>query len=164
MKTKKKGLAEAVAGRVEFLKKVIEFALSIVRERGVQLEHTVHSFHTNTVSELRDFGDFSFHTDTGHSEMGGNRLRVWYHPNHLTGRLLVLNVYWQCGIAECSPDSFNSDPAWQEEILKVIRCRKSIAKKIDRAIKTAAGKSAARAEETRRNFALAETAKRLQVI
>jgi hypothetical protein len=68
-------------------------------------------------------GDFSFHADLLQSMVGGNDIKVWYHPDCLfrpSGLVPVLDIYWQAGIENYKLHTFDRDPRWQQEILKVM--------------------------------------------
>lgn len=171
MKTKEKNLAAAVAARIEFLKKVTDFAEMISAKRGERLHYSQGSCNTNTIYELHDFADFSFHADTGQCMFGGNQVKIWYHPGCKyadfvkanTRQVVVLDISWGSDVEKPTYMSFIDGPNWQREILRVIRNWESIATKIDREAVRMAKKNEARAEEARRNFAIAEAARRLQV-
>lgn len=171
MKTKDRKIAAAVAARIAFLKKVTDFAMMIARERGEMLKNSVHRFHTHSIHRLPDFGDFTFYTDLGHSEMGGNQVKIWYHPgrkyaDYAKGGFeqnIALDISWGINVEEPTHMVFSDNPDWQREIPKVIRCWKSIAAKIDAESKRMEQKNLARVEEAQRNFAIAEQARRLQI-
>ena len=74
-------LAKKVAARRVFLKKAIEFILSVVNKRGVLKSKRVGSCNIHTVEELTNFSGFSFVADTGHTMFGGNDVWVWHHPD-----------------------------------------------------------------------------------
>ncbi len=168
MATKRENLGDKVAKRIAFLEKVAAFACLISAKRGEKLLYSEGSCHTHSIYELHDFGDFSFHADTGKTMFGGDQVKVWYHPLlkfDAQGALipLVLDISWQSDIDKPTHMQFNDDPVWQKEILKVIRRQKSIARQIDQAVAEAKKKAATDAARNKREQELAETATRLQV-
>ncbi len=171
MKATKDELAAAVAARIEFLKEVAAFAEMITRERGETLKNEVHKYHVRSVRELFNFGGFSFRVDVGQSEWGGNDVKIWYHPGSRyadiaktdSSQAVALDISWGIEIEKPTHMRFNDNPGWQREILKVIRRWKSIAAQVDRAAIRTAAKNAARVEKERRDSAITEQARRLQI-
>ncbi len=93
-----KQLEEIVSARIKQIKKIFQFAESVVREYGRVVENEVGSSNTRTVARLDNFEGFNFILDTGQTMMGGNSLSVEFNSK------LVLSVYYQGNLDECRID------------------------------------------------------------
>lgn len=114
-------MASKIRERLEFIKIVIPWIDRLVAKQGKELSYHEGSCHTNIVAELKNFGGFSFKTDTGQSMMGGNSFQVWYHPgkDHDDKSLLVLSLYCQVSVEESAVRVFDTTTEWQKALLQV---------------------------------------------
>lgn len=108
--------------KILFLKTVINFAKLVTAEQGKLLEHTAGFGYIHTVRELYNFESFSFYVDLCQTTIGGNELKVWYHPDksYEQGLPAVLNVWWQLEVSTAK-GVFESNRKWQNELLRTIK-------------------------------------------
>lgn len=107
--------------RLMFLNNVINFAKLITNEHGKLVKCKVHFGYIHTIRERHNFEGFSFRLETGQSWMGGNEIKIWYHPgNRWEAKLVpVLDAWWQLAIDQCRPTICDPDQQWRRELLKV---------------------------------------------
>lgn len=145
-----------IAARVRFLTKVTVFVESIARELG-------DTNNGGRIYKLFNFNNFSFSVNTGQLDGRGKVFQVWYHP---TGKcsydlVPVLEMYLQSEIKDCILNEFDPLREWQDELLRVIRCRKSLTARFKRTV-TARKKSSKSKSQYR--LELEEMAMRLKVL
>lgn len=111
-----------------FLKSVINFVKLITTEQGKLLEHTAGFGYIHTVRELYNFDGFSFYIDLCQTTMGGNELKVWYHPSKRYEKEFapVLDMWWQFEVSTAKVMPFEASRKWKNEILRAIKRRKDI--------------------------------------
>jgi hypothetical protein len=110
-----------------FLKSIINFAKFITTEQGKLLKRTAGFGYINTIRELYNFEDFSFYMDLCQTTMGGNELKIWYHPSKQYEKELVpvLDVWWQLEVSNnTKAKRFESNRKWQNEFLRAIKRQK----------------------------------------
>ena len=103
-KTRVIKLAKAVKERKSYLAKVIPPILDLAFKFGKEINRSVGSCNTHIKMTLKDFGGFTFITDTGQSMMGGNDVKVIF------GGRIQIKVYWQAAnfdAEECRVDHFS---------------------------------------------------------
>ncbi len=98
--------AEMIASRQRLIEDINGFATRILEAQGRIIDEVVHSHHTRLVRELRDWNEFSFCSETGRSQFGGESLKVWYRTRP------VLDVTWT-DIASCLVLTFSTSGDWQ---------------------------------------------------
>jgi len=110
------------AARIQFVKNAIDFIRFSVDEQGTLVSRTISFSHTHTIRALHNFHNFSFLVDIGQTMLGGNEIKVWYHPGVQYEKKLtpVLSVWWQSDIEKCRLDTFDPDQRWQGVLLKII--------------------------------------------
>lgn len=132
-----KTLADKVRSRQKFIGVIIPWIEKLVSKHGEELSYSQGSCHTHIVAELKNFNGFSFKTDTGHSMMGGNSFKIWYHPGKKldNGGTLVLDLYFQVHVGESQVRSFDTSTKWVEKLLlakkgavAILRQRTALAK------------------------------------
>lgn len=106
----KRTLAEDLVMRMSFFQKIIEYARSLLPRKE---------------KWLLNFNDFSFYLESGQTLVGGNQVKVWYHPGEEYREELtpVLSLWWQAAIETGTLDSFDKDVVWQRVILRLIKHR-----------------------------------------
>ena len=111
-----------------FLKAVINFAKLVTKEKGKLLEHTAGFGYVHTVRELYNLGVFSFYLDLCQTTMGGNEIKIWYHPSGQYEKELtpVLDIWWQLEVSNAKVTAFDSNRKWQNEFLRAVKRRKDI--------------------------------------
>lgn len=116
-----------------FIKTVADFAELIVSRYGEIISSTGDG-HSHMVSELLNFKDFSFHIDMGQKKVGGNSIKVWYHPGGLYKKDLVpvFDIWWRTDITKCKLRTFSQDGQWHSQILGIIKYLKMDEQRIDR--------------------------------
>lgn len=109
--------------RTNFLQTVIDFVRLIAGKSGKLLERTAGSGYVHTVHEIYNFENFSFIVDTNQSMIGGNSVKIWYHPDKPYEQELapVLNMWWQLEVNSAKVLVFESNRKWQNEILKAVK-------------------------------------------
>lgn len=143
-------LARKVGARKRFLDKVVSPIVDLVHKRGKVNKREQGSSHTRVVSELINFGDFTFETDLGQTMFSGDTIRVWHHPhrNFREGGLdyahdkewtPVLDVYYQ-DRSDYKVGAFRDETDWQRALIRVLKNQNKIAARIkktqDKASKT----------------------------
>ncbi len=119
-------LLKKIQKRKKFLSQVVPFVTEITKKLGA-ITTTVNAWNTEVKGELKNFRDFRFSINLGHSMMGGNDIDVWYKNE------LVLRAYWQVydfnpNDEEVKIEFFNKSTEWQSKILEVLKHRESILK------------------------------------
>ena len=131
MATKEVNPNEELDGKMYFLKMVTDFVRAVTNECGRLLRQKNGFGYVHTVRELHDFNNkFSFYVDTGQSMLGGNTVKVWYHPGsrYEKGLTPVLNVWWPLELEEYKLTKLDLDPQWQQEMRKSIERRRNLSK------------------------------------
>ena len=135
-----KGLKKQIEERKKFLNRIVPLIVELVRSHGVVKIEKEFPFHYNIVSELRDFAYFSFITDLGQTDFGGNSLEVYFHPGQMfrqggleaafgpTGSP-VLNVCWQ-DEDKYEVLVFNQEIDWQEPLVRLLKNKDKIAREM----------------------------------
>jgi hypothetical protein len=115
--------------KILFLKRADAFVRLITAERGTLISRTVGLGFINTVYGLLDFENFSFYIDRQQSMVGGNDLKVWYHPGMRFNQNLVpvVDMWWQLEISSAKVSMFDAGKKWQAEFFKAIKRRNDIA-------------------------------------
>lgn len=133
-----KRLARQIKARKDFLNKVVNSVTKLVREYGRVTKRDQGSSNTRVVSELRNFGNFTFETDLGQTMFGGNTIRVWYHPNKSFRKdgldsawdkewQPVLNIYYQ---TDYKVINFDEQREWQRALFRVLKNKERIATQV----------------------------------
>ena len=130
-------LAKEVRTRNEFLDIVTNRVIDLVRKYGEVTKRDEGNNHTNIVSNLCNFGSFTFETDLGQIDFGGNTVRVWHHPgknfqeNSVWSNPLVpvLDVYFQT-TKDYAVSIFNHRTGWQKALINLLKNRARIAAQI----------------------------------
>lgn len=167
-------LAKKIQTRKKFLNRVVVEIIDLVSKQGVIISETEHSCHTHVVSELRNFGHFSFHTSLDQTMFGGNRVKAWYHPrrNFREGGLdsawdkewtPVLNVYFQVD-DNYEIEIFNNNVNWQRALLRVFNNKEKIADQIKKTRSKTLQKSKKQTQADMEKSKLIEDAKKLGII
>ncbi len=136
-------LAKQVRARKEFLNRVVKSLMNLVQEYGIVTKRDTANCHIRVVSELRNFRSFTFATDLGQTDFGGNTTKVWYHPgkNFREGGLdsawdkewtPVLDVDFQVTGDDYEVHIFNESVDWQRALLHVFKNKIKIAAQIER--------------------------------
>ncbi len=160
--------AAQVIARQKFVEDVLKFVTAVVYKRGVRLKQEIHSWHTYTECELKNFGGFSFYVEGTHSMYGGEMAKIWYHPGTVEPKAehLVFEVYWQL-VEKCDVRRFAPALEWQRAIRQLMRNEERVAKISETKKKREAAKArraAARDEEYRRaRVNLEQNAERLKL-
>jgi len=162
-----KELERKIKERQEWLEKIVPFIETLVRERGEVVSRDQSNWHTNVVAQLDNFEGFSFMTDLGQTDFGGNDVTVWFHDRPKPGlesTRLVLAVYYQgaslCGF-DCRVNKFDDDGKWQAELDRLVSNRDKILRERDEQEKQRAAQEIAEREERGRRATLQREAKRL---
>lgn len=131
MKKQKQTLVEKKAkARLAFLLRIIAFVEEVLPYVGKKTHYHQGRFHTNQVFELTGCRAFSFRLNSGHTEMGGNDIQVWFAEH--AGVAPVLSIKWQVSPEEVQVEIFYDDTAWQEQLSAVLRNKKRIVAQIRR--------------------------------
>ena len=131
-----KQLASKVRARKEFLDKITDLATKLVREYGRVTKRDQGSWHTRIVTELRNFGNFTFETDLDQTQFGGDAVKIWHHPgkSFREGGLdsawnkewtPVLDVYFQTAY---KVNTFNENTDWQRALIYVLNNQRKVAR------------------------------------
>lgn len=142
---KTKQLAKKIRARKQFLNQVVGQIINLVGQYGWVTKRDQENYHTNVVTELRNFGNFTFETNLGQTDFGGDAVKVWYHPgkNFREGGLdfawdkewiPVLDVYFQ---EEKNYDvyTFKKSADWQKALLYVLKNKAKVAAQIQKQVK-----------------------------
>ena len=113
-------LAKQVAERQKFIEEIVSYVSSLAARRGRVLRKEVHSCHTTTEIELKNFAGFSFYTYGSYTMFGGETVKVWHHPNskEIPAEPVFEVEFWD--IAKCTVQHFNLSTDWQEAIRKLM--------------------------------------------
>ncbi len=136
-------LENKIAKRRKFLNEVFDRITNLVSKEGEQLSYSEHSCHTNVVAELKNFGNFTFTTNLDQSMIGGDTIRVYYHPGrkfqeggtdaaHDKGLDPVLAVDVD-GRGIYTVRIFDEQRNWQKKLLHLLKNSNKIAKGIRKA-------------------------------
>ena len=112
---KTKELEKRINERIALIKKVVNFIEIVTEKIGRQTYYDQESCNTHIImqTELRDF---TFVADTGHSMMGGDDFKVWYHPGKKEIDIKEVNpvfhVYYQTNIEKSRVSAFDSSLEW----------------------------------------------------
>lgn len=121
-------LERKIKERKQLLTKIIAFALVVAKELGTYTVN-VGKWNTNEIRRLDNFNGFSFLTDTGQAEMGGNDVVIWYHPHDLEGihriENRILSVYFQT-INQYEVHAFFLDPVEHSDLWYMIDHRDEV--------------------------------------
>ena len=164
-KGKTSNLAQRVLNRQKFLERVIKFVEGITVKRGKRTYHQVESYHTVNTWELYNFGGFSFYIHGSFSMMGGDEIKVWYHPGQKrpqAGKPTLHIRYWD--IAKLEVEEIDQSLKWQTAIRKLMREADKVAAQIDRQKKKEEAVAKKQAEIRQKENNAEEEAKRLRLI
>jgi hypothetical protein len=128
-----------IKARIQFLEQVTVFAENVGMSCGEILKDS-GGYVRNVVCQAHNVVGFSFYSDTGQSMMGGNSVRIYYHPRKKytdSHDDLVLDIHWGVQMEECELRVFREDLEWQEKILEVMKNWEQLKKRINRNAKTA---------------------------
>lgn len=121
----KEKLARETAENIAFLLWVVEFTELITKKHGKLLESGNNGSPNGRIArECCNFHNFSFRLEMGQSMMGGNVLKVWYHPEgpyHKKKSALVLDAWWQFDTDNCDMLVFNPKEPWYGKLVAVMR-------------------------------------------
>ena len=104
-----KATAELVAKRQKLIEDIDGFTGRVLSANGETITLVVHSHRTHVVVEIKDWNEFSFWSESGKSQFGGEHLKVWYRTR------LVLDVHWS-QIKSCTVTTFDLSSNWQKAI------------------------------------------------
>lgn len=128
-----RSLAARIAWRKEFITRVVKFVSQLVLDRGYVAKREEGSSNIHSVQRLTNFAGFSFLCDWGQTMMGGNTVKVWYHPGEKMDEAprsepgieyLMLDVSDQGGSfngKECTVNRFVDKHAWQSALGRLIK-------------------------------------------
>ncbi len=167
-----KNLVRKIKKREQFLVRVVTGVIALVQKHGTLKSSERGGSHIRTIKELCNFGNFTFETDLGQTDFGGNTISVWYHPGkifreggsdsaHDKKLTLVLDVYYQ---THYEVNEFYEKPNWQKAIIRVFKNQDKIAEQIKRVQNRSVEKLLEQRQEEDRKFELVEKAKRLGII
>ncbi len=166
-------LANKIRIRKEFLNQVVNRVTGLVRKYGKVTKRDECHSHTRVVSELRNFGNFTFETDLGQTDFGGNDIMIWHHPgkSFREGGLdfafdkewtPVLDVYFQVK-DEYEVKAFNEETNWQKTLTFVLKNQDKIAERIRKAQNKAKKKLVEWRQEDKEMIGLLAEAKKLGI-
>lgn len=119
-------LEEKIAGRKTLIKKIVEFAEEIIRERGRVISRETSSDHIKIHSGLEGFHLFDFFSETGQTCFGGNSFRIYY------DKKLVFSVYFQASIEEgVRVHTFEYNIDWLTALQDVMNRKSEVVAQID---------------------------------
>ncbi len=163
-----KRLSAKIKARKEFLKMATEFSLTITRKLGEEVLYRQESCYTNIVRQLIGFAHFSFLTDTGQTMMGGDTVKIWYHPK--SGEVdfkrsrPVLDIDWWAGVDEdCKINLFDEDRRWQTALRRVVKNAEKIEAKMREVKKNLKKQRLEKEKKRRQAAAIREEAHRLRL-
>ena len=115
MKTRNEAdvLQEKINERRDFLNKTFKFAEELLEKGGDRTHHVVHDFYTSSRYELNDFKKFSLTGSYGHSQFGGNDIKINYEGKP------VLDLFFQSypfKVEECDIKLFDENVQWQHDL------------------------------------------------
>lgn len=120
-----KELTKKVSEREQLLEKIVNFVEELLHKKGKVLRREVHSAHTYTERELRDFKGFSFYDSGSHTMFGGHDVRIWHQ------KIMVLDLYYQTSVKECEVNTFQANPEWIKALKAVMRSRDRLLKQAE---------------------------------
>lgn len=109
-------LKKQIEERENFITACLKCISEVFEKIGETTQHEVLAFHTKSKKEVKNFHGFSFFGNFGHSEMGGNDIKV------LFGEKPVMNIYCQFmgfDIKDCTVTFFSPDTDWQTPLQHV---------------------------------------------
>jgi hypothetical protein len=121
MDTTLEKLALQVKERKEFLIAVLKHIEKVLREYGEIIKREEFSYHTKLKQEIEGVRGFSFYSYSGHTDCGGNDIKVWYDPSGKEKGKCVLELYFQSGYDECKVKHFDPDSDWQQKLLDMAK-------------------------------------------
>ena len=147
-------LAKQVAARNEQVERYVKFAIDLLDKQGKVVSSRVEQCHTRVIQWLTGFAHFSFHCESGMTSMGGNAVKIYYHPKAkeipIDSAMPVLKVYWQpfgFNVSICDVNVFDEAVPWQTALNRAITDRKNILTAMKGA-QQAEKRKAARADKT----------------
>ena len=150
-------LKERILERLNHIKRIYEFAESIIKENGMIVQRSVNSCNTHVVARLDNFSGFRFTLDTGQTMMGGNDLDVEFHSK------IVLSVYYQTNLDECQVNIFDESVDWQTELEYVLGHKDEIISQIEKAEGEKRERLLSDSEHSNKRMKLSEAAERLKL-
>lgn len=152
--------------RMQLVKAVTDFVRTIIDERGTLLHRTNGFGYLHMIRELHNHDKFSFYANTNQTILGGNAVKVWYHPGgrYEKGLIPVLDVWWPMNVEECKITKLDPNPEWKRDIRKVIERRRNLLAKINRTKAAPPKKERTKYVEELYQQHLAEKAKREYVL
>jgi hypothetical protein len=157
-------LEKKVKKRLEITMKIANFVGWLLNEKGTITKQYTGSSHTNTMTQLVDFKNFSFFGDFGKSMMGGNDIKIFYRQGN--ENILVFHVYYQTFDIdeECRLEAFVETGDWLEKLKKIIDSRDKILSAVRRKEKRAEARRAKKTAEDIKLEELQEQAIRLLLL
>ncbi len=120
-------LEEKIAERKTLIKKIVEFAEEIIRERGRVISRDVSGDHIKIKSELTGFYLFDFCSITGQTCFGGDSFTISFDGK------LVFSIYFQVSIdKEIKVNDFENDTDWLNKLQYVMDHKEEIIAKIEK--------------------------------
>lgn len=160
-------LARKVDSRRQFLLRVVRWIEKAVPKRGRLLKREVGSSNTNSVYLLRDFGDFSLLYNTGQTMMGGNSVKVWYHPDSCEVDIEKTNptlaLYYQTDPNDCEVSFYDAKTSWEDLLTHVMEHENEIAAKATAQVKALKQKHVAEWQKQLKRRELEKFAERLKI-
>lgn len=138
--TTEQELAKKIRARKEFLNKVCGQIIDLVRKYGKITRRDQGNNHTNVISELHNFGSFTFETNLGQTDFVGDTIGVWYHPGRSFREggldfawdkkwIPVLYIHYQVK-GDYEVATFNKNVGWQKALLYILKNKTRIATQI----------------------------------
>jgi hypothetical protein len=151
--TDDKKLVSKVVQRQKLVEAIIDFVQFITEKKGKVLSRSVHSGHTQTERELKNFFGFSFYTYGHYTMFGGEEVKVWYHPKDkkLPPELVFEVEWWE--ILKCNVKHFDPSPEWLAALKKLMEDRSRVVAKAEKAEQ----RKAAEEEKNRKDQAAMKT-------
>ena len=160
MLTQVKILEEKIKERTSILENTLAFVEEILEKAGKVTHHQVHRWHTNHDVELTNFHDFSFYGSYGHSQMGGNDIKITHKG------IPVLEVYCQTmgfDIKECQIKLFNELSFWVNDLTNIIKYKDKYISEVLKKEENKQKEIVHAQDEDKKKRLLTEEAKRLGV-
>ncbi len=133
-------LIRQIDARKRLIERYAEFVIDILDIHGQETDRRVGSCHTRIEEWFTGFAHFSFASVYGMTDMGGNEIKVFYHPDkdEIENNSLspVLEVYWQShgfDINECQVKKFDAGIPWQKAFDRAIRNKNQILNRTSKA-------------------------------
>lgn len=170
--TETRELVRRIKARKEFLDTIFMNVINLVCAYGTVTMKEEANCHTNVMWELRNFGGFTFETDLGQTDFGGDSVKVWYHPKQdfREGGLdaaydkawtPVLDVFFQ---TDYVVKHFSESSAWKKAFARVWRNQGKIVEQIKKNQDEAKTKLAGWREEDEKRNELLRVAKKLGIV